>query len=244
VRWALDHKWIPYNGCAQPPGVHIAVAAWLTRGRQFTLPVLQLEGRRIGDSTAIIAALEKRFGEPPLYPADPDERAHALELEEWFDEELGPAARRFAFHEATADRERFAELAAPLAPPPLARFKRLNGAYGRVLTAVRYGAASDEGADRAREKLLATLERLEEELDGNPYLVGDRFTVADLTAAALFYPVVLPPEGPVDARLMPESLLRFRASLEDRPGLRWIEDMFRRHRRPAAAPAVAVGAGI
>ncbi len=100
VRWALDHKWIPYNGCAQPPGVHIAVAAWLTRGRQFTLPVLQLEGRRIGDSTAIIAALEKRFGEPPLYPADPDERAHALELEEWFDEELGPAARRFAFHEA------------------------------------------------------------------------------------------------------------------------------------------------
>ncbi len=81
-------------------------------------------------------------------------------------------------------------------------------------------------------------------MDGNPYLVGDRFTVADLTAAALFYPVVLPPEGPVDARLMPESLLRFRASLEDRPGLRWIEDMFHRHRRPAAAPAVAVGAGI
>jgi glutathione S-transferase len=206
--------------------------------------VLELEGRRIGDSTAIIAALEERFGEPALYPADPDERARALKLEEWFDEELGPATRRFAFHEVCADRERFEELAAPLAPPPLARVKRLNGAYGRALTAVRYGAASDKGAERARETILAALDRLEAELAGNEYLVGDRFTVADLTAAALFYPVVLPPEGPVDARLMPESLLGFRASLEDRPGLCWIEDMFRRHRRPAATPAVAVGAGI
>src|SRR3712207_8827980 len=47
------------------------VAAWvLTRGRQHTLPVLRIDGQTIGDSTAIIAELERRFPEPALYPED------------------------------------------------------------------------------------------------------------------------------------------------------------------------------
>ena len=42
----------------------------------------------------------------------------------------------------------------------------------------------------------AALDRLESELGVSEYLVGEEFTVADLTAASLFYPLVLPPEGP------------------------------------------------
>src|SRR5262249_58975391 len=37
---------------------------------------------------------------PPPYPADPAERRRALELEDFFDEELGPHARRVFFFEA------------------------------------------------------------------------------------------------------------------------------------------------
>ena len=76
----------------------------------------------------------------------------------------------------------------------------------------------------------SALDRLEQELDGGEYLVGGRFTVADLTAAALLYPLVLPPVGP---RLPdpPEALERFRAPLKERAGYRWVEEMFRRHRR-------------
>ena len=46
--------------------------------------------------------------------------------------------------------------------------------------------------------MIAALDRLERELDnaGGEYLAGDAFSVADLTAAALFYPLVNPPEGP------------------------------------------------
>ena len=39
------------------------------------------------------------YPEPPLYPQDPGERRRALELEEHFDEELGPHIRRWLFHE-------------------------------------------------------------------------------------------------------------------------------------------------
>ena len=55
--------------------------------------MLQLDGQTIGDSTAIIAALERIHPEPSLYPGDPAERLWVLELEEFFDEELGPAIR-------------------------------------------------------------------------------------------------------------------------------------------------------
>ena len=60
--------------------------------------MLTLDGRSIGDSTAIIAALEERWPQPPLYPADPAERARALELEDFFDEQLGPHIRRAVYY--------------------------------------------------------------------------------------------------------------------------------------------------
>jgi glutathione S-transferase len=106
----------------------------------------------------------------------------------------------------------------------------MSVSYTRALTAVRFGAGSDRAAERAGERVLAALDRLESELGANEYLVGDGFTVADLTAAALFYPLVLPPEGPLQYA-PPEGLARFRQPLTERRGFRWVEEMFSRHRR-------------
>ena len=92
-----------------------------------------------------------------------------------------------------------AEAVAPDIPRPLRRLRGAGVAAARYATAfagVRYGVKSSEAAELARGKVLAALDRLEAELDGNEYLVGDRFSVADLTAAALFYPLAFPPEGP------------------------------------------------
>jgi glutathione S-transferase len=238
ARWALDWKAIEHERRSPPPPSHMAVSLWLSRGRTVTFPVLELDGRRIPDSTAIIAALEESFPDPALYPADARERERALELEDWFDEELGPHIRRFVFHEARKDRERFAELSAQAVPVPRL-LRRPSAIAGRAFTALRFGAANDTAAEASREKVLEALDRLEAELGASDYLVGDTFTVADLTAAALFYPLVLPPEGPLVLDGLPESLVRFREPLVDRLGFRWVEDMFRRHRRRGAARAAA-----
>src|SRR5436190_8312816 len=85
ARWALDHKGVPHEKRAPVPGVHMAFALWLTRGRDKTFPILQLDGDAIGDSTAIIRVLERRYPDPPLYPEDSRERRRALDLEEFFD---------------------------------------------------------------------------------------------------------------------------------------------------------------
>ena len=79
ARWALDYKSVDHVRRAPLPGMHIPIALWLTGGAYPTFPVLELDGQRIGDSTAVIAALEERYPEPPLYPEDPAERARALD---------------------------------------------------------------------------------------------------------------------------------------------------------------------
>ena len=200
--------------------------------------MLSIDGRRIGDSTAIVAALEERQPEPPLYPADIAERHRASN---WgcFDEEPAPSTR-LAWHEFGNDPERFAELMRQTAPAPLARFSAPTAAYARAYTALRFRAADAERAETSRAKVLAALDRLEAELGDGEYLVGDRFSVADLTAASLFYPLASPAEGPLDPdSLSAKGFEEFRAPLESRRGVEWVREMFRRHRRPAKAPVAA-----
>jgi glutathione S-transferase len=92
ARWALDYKRVPHVRRAVTPGLQELTARRLGAGR--TTPILQLNGRAIGDSTRIIEEIELRWPEPPLYPSDPEERRRALELEEYFDEGVGPDIRR------------------------------------------------------------------------------------------------------------------------------------------------------
>lgn len=238
VRWALAWKGVDHRRRSPIPGAHMAVALWLTRGGQVTFPVLSIDGRRIGDSTAIIAALEELYPEPALYPADPEQRRRALQLEDVFDEELGPPIRLLAWHELGNDHERFAELMGRVAPGPLARLSGPAARYARAYTGLRYGVRSSEAAEDARVKVLAALDLLEAELGDGDYLVGDEFTVADLTAASLFYPLVTPEEGPLPAdQKSAAGFERFREPLRERRGFQWVAEMFRRHRKPARAAA-------
>ena len=90
VRWALDYKGIAHR--RRVLGPNYLFRAWRATG-QGKLTILWLDGRAIADSTRIIAALEERFPEPPLYPRDEAARRRASALEDDFDETLGPAAR-------------------------------------------------------------------------------------------------------------------------------------------------------
>ena len=51
---------------------------------QPLVPVLELDGRVIADSTAIIEELERLQPAPPLYPADPARRAEVEIFVDWF----------------------------------------------------------------------------------------------------------------------------------------------------------------
>jgi glutathione S-transferase len=230
VRWALDFKGVEHERRAPQPPAHMVVALARTRGRSFTFPLLRLDGALLTDSSEIIAALERRQPDPPLYPADPAERERALALEDWFDEELGPHIRLLAWHTITNQSDSLEAVAVGTAAGPLKRFGGAASTFARTFVNARFGVNRAGRVEVARTKVREALDRLEAELGDRDYLVGDRFGVADLTAAALFYPLVTPPEGP---KMPPaaDAMERFRAPLKDRRGYVWVQEMFARHRR-------------
>jgi glutathione S-transferase len=232
ARWALDFKGIPHVRKAPPPIMHTIWAFAMTRG--ITFPVLKLNGDTIGDSTRIIEALEHSHPDPPLYPGDPGDRARALELEEFFDEELAPHIRRALFAEVTRDSEAFAWAAAPTAGRAVHTGFKSTAAVAGPLLRMRYGI-KPETAEQGWEKTYAAMDRLESELGDGDYLVGGRFSVADLTAAALFHPIVRPAEAQYEVpEPLPPALAERRDALSSRPGFRWVQEMYRRHRGQSA----------
>ena len=225
ARWALDYKRIPHVRRSLLPGSPRAM--WFSaRG---TLPVLDLDGERIVDSTPIIRALERREPERSLYPDDPDERRRALDLEEFFDEEMGHELRRVAFHDWHDSY-----IGALLTTGQPARVRRPFRAFlpvGMVYARRRYRIYPEDVA-ASRRKVLAGLDRIEVELGSGDYLVGRGFSVADLTAASLLFPLAWPDglqHGPPEP-----SGWQFREQLTDRPALQWVREMYRRHRGGSA----------
>jgi glutathione S-transferase len=230
VRWTLDHKRIPHTRRWPPGGFHPLVTWIVTRGEHQTVPVLVLDGEAIGDSTEIIRRVEERWPEPPLYPSDPDERKRALELEDYFDEQAGPAVRRLVYHHLTSDPELLAELTLHQAQYASEATVDVTKKVLKYFLNLRFGTSDPERAKRSEERLVGALDRLDSELEGREYLAGGRFSVADLTAASLLYPIALPPQTPWRPSRLGEAWEEFNSAHGKRPSVRWVLDMYRRHR--------------
>ena len=235
VRWALDHKGVPHARRAVHAGFHRGTARRLSGGE--TLPVLVLNGRGIGDSTRIIAELEGLYPDPALYPADPDQRRQALELEDFFDEEFGPHTRLLLIHHLQPD----ADLMLRTFTPDLEGRRRLVARA--TWPWVRRRTNRDLGIDaasveRAFAKLHAAGERFRAELGPSDYLAGPRFSVADLTLAAMAAPVIAPEQFPYTQPQRHHPRLEpVRAALDESGILEWAHRMYARHRGSSAEVA-------
>jgi glutathione S-transferase len=232
VRWALDYKRIAHR--RRVLGPDYLIRAWRATGRG-TLPVLWLDGKAIGDSTHIIAALEQRHPEPPLYPRGAAARARALALEEHFDEGLGPAIRAAIVtplfrHDPDIALRVLTTGMPDRAYRQLRPLLRIFPAYYRLRHRIK---PSRLEADRA--VVSAALDRIEHERAGRAYLVADTFTVADLTAAALLSPLLQPPmiQYPLQVEL-PAYVQEYRASLLQHPATQWAAGIYREHRGRSA----------
>jgi glutathione S-transferase len=233
ARWALDYKGVAHVRRAVKPGLQELTARRLRAGR--TVPILEMNGRAIGDSTRIIEEIERRWPEPPLYPTDPAERSRALELEDYFDERCGPDARRVLFGDNLAEPETFLAM---FAGAGRTRSRLVQTLTPLICRLVKWRfKVRPETVEESREKVLAAFDKLEADVGPSGYLVGDSFSVADLTAASILGLIVVPPEFPY-IKVPPDErtarFRRFRDSLKERPGFRWVEDIYARHRGVSA----------
>jgi glutathione S-transferase len=232
ARWALDYKQVPHRRRALVPGSHMRRSKRM--GGRGTTPMLEVDGNVIGDSTEIIAELEHRNPDPPLYPDSQLDRKAALDLEDHFDRELGPQIRSALFATLLGDRRLTVRLFWQGQPR---RERAIATALWPLLKVlIRRNMPADPEAERkGREATVTALERIESELNGD-YLVGDRFSVADLTGAALLFPLVAPAQFAYWLpERWPDEWEEFRRSLAGRPAWQWVEEMFARHRGTSAA---------
>jgi glutathione S-transferase len=229
ARWALDFKGISHVRRSLLP-VSTRALRFSLRG---TLPVLDLDGERIPDSSRIVEALERRQPDPALYPSDPAERRRALELEDFFDEHAGHEVRRAAFFELRDEPDYVsAFLTTGRGPATRRLFRAMLSVPGSMSYANRRYRLNAGDAGRSAEKIGHALDRLIAERQPSGYLVGSSFTIADLTAAALLFPLAWPAEIQYDYPDPPDSALR--NALAGHAGLDWVRETYARDRGASA----------
>jgi glutathione S-transferase len=173
-----------------------------------------------------------------LYP-DGELGAEAAALEAWLGRGLGPDGRLWMYHEtlpvvrelqqwALAGVPRWERLffrsSAPMVGVAIRRYLRVDTASA---------AAALDRVDRVFDDIARRLS------DGRSFLLGDRFTAADLTFAALSAPMLLParygsPLPPLEA--MPDALAQEVRRLRSHPAGEFVDGLYREYRgRPGGA---------
>lgn len=235
VRWALDWKGVAHRRTTLVPGFHLPVARTLSG--QNKLPIVDFNGTIVFDSSRLLEEIERRYPEPPLFPEGAAERERARAIEDYFDEHVAPDVRRLFWATYLDDPDECARMAtagAPAIVPPL--FRALFP-LARPIFRANLGADRRRLA-RARDRLTGHFDRLEAEIGPSGYLVGERFGVADLSAASVMTAILRPPEFPYPLPdPWPRALTELRSSLSHRKGFRWVLDMYARHRGPSSEVA-------
>jgi glutathione S-transferase len=168
------------------------------------MPVLELDGERIYDSTLILRELDRRFPNPPLVSSDPKLAAAQRQVEDWADEALYWYFMAVRWTDANAAATT-AQITAGLSPlfRPIARL---------ILPRQLRGMARAQGLGRLPVPML--MEEIEGRLDDlvtiigdDPFIFGDAPSVADL---AVYGQLQMAESGPT-----PElaALIRARPSL-------------------------------
>ncbi|MFT3922064.1 MAG: glutathione S-transferase family protein [Myxococcales bacterium] len=201
ARWALERFGVSYTDHRYLPFVHFAAVYRLHGGKhgrvdkastRFSTPVLKTpEGQLVCDSADILHYVSERFA-PPGFDLYPTPEVAAVERK--LHDDLGPHTRRAAYGACFADPSILRDLARHNVGPIQS---------GLFVAALPLGIGGLRKALNIDDRAVArSVERIKREFDtvssvladGRRYLVGERFTAADLAFACMAAPVIFPPE--------------------------------------------------
>jgi glutathione S-transferase len=230
ARWALDFKGVPYTPRHLLPGFHLRTTRKLAP--RSSVPILKADGAVIQGSTEIIDFLERTFPERCLTPADPDDANSAMQWEKYLDAEIGVTLRLWFYHHTLADRDRALRFLCSDAPWLQRSLFALSFAtVRRKMT--QFMNINAENASEAERRFQLAFDRLDNALERAPFLAGNRFSRADLTACALLWPMCRPgeSESEVEALLCP-TVSALRKQLQQRRFFQWVLERYQEHRAP------------
>ena len=157
------------------------------------LPVIEIDGKRVHDSTAILLHVDELSPEPPLLSDDPRTAQNQLRLVHWVDETFFWYWNRWMRHNATGPTEgppvAGESLAEAASRTSHAELPRPGGVSLRSWVASRVRARPEPDGPSERERLVqevghrvSDLARL---LVPRPFFYADRVSIADLAVYAM-----------------------------------------------------------
>jgi glutathione S-transferase len=229
ARWALDWHGIDYEEVGWPPGLHqILAKCWGTKAT--TVPILLDGAQLIQESGAIIDWADERAQDRGRELT----RLDALKIEQRADDIIGVHIRRLFFAEMLPTSPH-------LTRPGLFRNSSVSHRFvGTLMWPVTWRVMmkmydiTPEAASESRAKLEEELEWLDSKLsDDRSYLVGDRFSRADLAVSSLLAPFACPEEIPAFRDVtFPDDLIADSERWQRRPVMRWVKEQYEAHRAP------------
>lgn len=189
VRWALDYKGLEYQAKNLLPGMHIKIA--LKMAPKTSVPILDHDGVIVQGSSRILTYLDDTFPDRKLTPVSPQYAQQALEWERYLDAEVGVHLRRYVYHTLLEHPATVVDLLTQGSPWLSRTLFRLM--FPKVRKVMRKHMKIDAAtAADSKQRVEAALLRINDAVKDRPFLAGDAFSRADLTAAALFAPLFMP----------------------------------------------------
>lgn len=209
ARWALDRSKLAYREEAHLQALHYVATKAVGGG--ITVPVLVHPGGVLSDSKDIVRWVDQQ-AELGLYPSD--QRGDVEQLETELGRVLGVVSRLWVYDALLGERD----LALQYNRNGLPSWQRaiFPALYPLAVVFLRRRLAiSDDAVASARRRVSQVFDDIAARLsDGRPFLMGDSFTAADLTFAALSAPVLLPRAYGVPLPLLREVPRDFRLHVE------------------------------
>lgn len=228
ARWALDAMQIEYELRVIAPGAHIKAAKKLGLERGST-PFLDTSEGVVQGSGAIIDWAEAHANSSALTNAV--NTTEISDIESRLDQTLGVHMRRWYYSEAIIEHPK---LVKPIFLQDISMWEKFMFSLAWPTIQKLMIKHMDLGAEQGAESFnivkqeLAWLETL---LEDKPYLLGENFSRADITAAALIAPMIKPDSHPCSQYIQHPPLITQQClELENNRVCQWVKKMYAQHR--------------
>lgn len=226
IRWAMDYKGLDYSLKNLFPGLHLRTTKKMAP--KTYVPILLDHGEQVQNSHVILNYLDDKYPEKSLTPSDSEQLEQALAWEKYCDVEIGVHVRRFGYHYLLDEPKTvipFFTQGGPWWGPLFFKlfFSKLEPIMRKVMS------IDEAGANKSKERIQQAIDKLDEAYSKNEFLVGDQFSRADLAAAALLAPLIMPQGYGLDwPDTMPAKLEEFVAKNEQK--LERFRELYKKYR--------------
>lgn len=240
ARWVLDmldeNDKSPYyytEDC-HPPGFHSFESVGASKDNGSATPMIVLPCNNGDDDEVLYKSniiIERLC--PELYPTEHKDDIKAMEQD--LGDRLGATVRCYAYHNLLCPK--YYSALVTMATPDCATVERVLFdkmlPHGLAAGIRKSLGVNTEAAARSKQALVELFEELSVKLEKVDYLVGNQFTAADLTFAALASPLIRPPEMSnfqcfVEA--LPEDVLALSQQLRETRAGQHVLKLYTKHR--------------